>query len=53
MKQGKNPTRAQRNQIKTAGLNPNNWLIVKNHQHDKSQLHIVHRETGKPRIIAV
>lgn len=52
MKQGKRPTNAQKNQIKQAGLNPQNWLIVKNLKHEH-RLHLVHRETGRVRVIAV
>lgn len=50
MKNGKRPTRAQKMLIKEAGLNPNNWLVVKN-LHD--QMHIVHRETNSERVIRV
>ncbi|MGG0128403.1 hypothetical protein ABEX97_15460 [Bacillus velezensis] len=34
MKHGKRPTRAQKNVIKSNGLNPNNWLVSKNLQHE-------------------
>ncbi|MDQ0228442.1 DUF6906 family protein [Metabacillus niabensis] len=50
MKQGKRPTRNQKMLIKQVGLNPNNWLIVKNLQHEH-ELHIAHRETGRLRVI--
>lgn len=30
MKQGKKPTRRQKNLIQASGLNPNNWLVIKN-----------------------
>ncbi|WP_299090392.1 hypothetical protein [uncultured Metabacillus sp.] len=52
MKQGKRPTRAQKKVLIKAGLNPNNWLIEKNLQH-VNELHLIHRESGKLRIIAV
>lgn len=52
MKQGKRPTRAQKKLLVSAGLNPNNWLVEKNLIHDH-KLHLVHRDTGKPRVIAV
>lgn len=48
MKHGKNPTRKQKIHIKKAGLNPNNWLVVKN---IAGQLHLINRETGRPRKI--
>ncbi|MGY0654702.1 DUF6906 family protein [Bacillus subtilis] len=48
MKQGKRPTRAQKDIIKQNGLNPNNWLVSKNLQH-KQRLIIVHRYTGTVR----
>jgi hypothetical protein len=48
MKQGKNPTRLQKQHIKHAGLNYANWLIIKSLH---NQLHIVHRFTGTKRVI--
>jgi|HigsolmetaGSP12D_1036236.scaffolds.fasta_scaffold00847_11 hypothetical protein len=48
MKSGKRPTRRQKQAIKWAKLNPDNWLIVKNLP---DELHIVHRETGTLKII--
>ncbi|XQY90670.1 DUF6906 family protein [Metabacillus sp. HB246100] len=52
MKAGKRPTNAQKQQIKQAGLNPQNWLIVKNLTHEH-KIHLVHRETGRQREIGV
>ncbi|MCM3411251.1 DUF6906 family protein [Metabacillus litoralis] len=52
MKQGKRPTRAQKKLLINSGLNPNNWLVEKNLVHDH-KLYLVHRETGKPKVIAV
>ncbi|MGQ4668611.1 DUF6906 family protein [Metabacillus halosaccharovorans] len=52
MKQGKRPTRAQKKLIVQSGLNPNNWLIEKNLIHDH-RLHLIHRETGRQRVVAV
>lgn len=52
MKAGKRPTRAQRLLLIKSGINPNNWLIEKNLQHNH-ELHLVHRETGRARVIAV
>lgn len=37
-------------QLKEVRLNPDNWLIVKNLQ---NELHLVHRETGQPKIILI
>lgn len=50
VKQGKKPTNKQRDIIKNAGLKPENWLVVKNLQHE---LHIVNRSSNKQRIIFV
>lgn len=50
MKNGKKPTRRQKLAIKAVGLNPKNWLVIKNLQ---DKLHIVHRETGRQREIPV
>lgn len=44
MKHGKRPTVAQKQIISSAGLNPDNWLVVKN---TTFCLEIVHRKTGK------
>ena len=46
MKHGKNPTRRQKERIKKLGLNPENWLIVKDCQ---ECFEIVHRLSGKTR----
>ncbi|WP_209121552.1 hypothetical protein [Alkalihalobacillus sp. BA299] len=48
MKNGKAPTKKQKIAIKEVGLNPNNWLVSKNLQ---EELHIVHRETGRLKVI--
>ncbi|MBK1994966.1 hypothetical protein JI640_03345 [Listeria ivanovii subsp. londoniensis] len=48
MKNGKKLTRNQAEMIKGAGLNLENWLVVKN-LHDRME--IVHRETGNKRVI--
>jgi hypothetical protein len=48
MKNGKRPTRKQKEAIKNARLNPDNWLVVKSLP---DELHIVHRETGRQRVI--
>ena len=48
MKQGKNPTRKQKENIRKAGLNPDNWLIYKNHGEKVS---LIHRNTGSTRDI--
>jgi len=50
MKHGKNPTRKQREIIEKARLNPDNWLVVKR---PLGELHIVHRESGKARVLRV
>lgn len=48
MKAGRRPTRRQKEAIKWAKLNPDNWLVVKNLN---DVLHLVHRETGTKRVI--
>jgi len=48
MKSGKKPTRNQKKVFLEFGLNPNNWLIVKNETH---QMLVIHRETGRTRTI--
>jgi len=48
VKQGKNPTRKQKENIRKAGLNPDNWLIYKNHGEKVS---LIHRNTGTTRDI--
>jgi hypothetical protein len=46
LKHGKKPTRAQKIRIKFKGLNPDNWLVVK----DCPQcFEVVHRVSGKTR----
>lgn len=44
MKSGKKPTRNQKKEILAAGLNSNNWLVVKNLN---DRLVLTHRETGR------
>lgn len=48
MKQGKRPTRNQMKLFIQRGLNPANWLIVKNQTHEMT---VVHRVSGKTRTI--
>lgn len=43
MKHGKRLTRKQKEILSDNGLNPNNWLIVKNLDH---RLEVVHKESG-------
>lgn len=49
MKNGKRPTRQQKIRLKGLGLNPENWLIVKNKP--GGELEIVHRHTNRIRIV--
>lgn len=44
MKNGKRPTRAQKEFIKSKGLNPENYLVVKD---TPEVMHIVHRLSDK------
>ena len=48
MKHGKNLTREQKKTVEAAGLNPQNWLAVKNMG---NALVIMHRLSGKTRTI--
>ncbi|WP_198507838.1 DUF6906 family protein [Bacillus sp. FJAT-45037] len=48
MKQGKRPTRTQKESIKLSGINPNNWLVSKA---NGNQLLLIHRETGTTKLI--
>lgn len=48
MKNGKNPKKQQKIEIKSKGLNPNNWLVVKNLP---THMEIQHRNTGTLRVI--
>ncbi|EEK8767428.1 hypothetical protein G9477_002513 [Listeria monocytogenes] len=48
MKNGKKLTRNQAKMLKNNGLNPDNWLIVKNLN---DRMEIVHREKGSKRVI--
>ncbi|MBP3038093.1 hypothetical protein J9303_01040 [Bacillaceae bacterium Marseille-Q3522] len=48
MKHGKRPTRHQKRNILSIGLNPNNWLVAKNLT---DVLYLEHRETGRIKII--
>jgi hypothetical protein len=50
MKHGRRPTRRQKEIIKRARLNVDNWLVVKNLQ---GELHLENRVTGKTRILKV
>jgi hypothetical protein len=50
MKNGKRPTKKEKNEIKAAGLNPENWLIFKK-SHEAMRL--VHRETGTTKTILI
>lgn len=49
MKSGKRPTRPQKIKLKGLGLNPENWLIVKNKL--DGELEIVHRHTNRIRVV--
>lgn len=50
MKNGKNPTRRQKQIIKDAGFNPDNWLVFKA---ESDRLHLVHRNTSTTKIIHI
>ena len=48
MKHGKNPSVRQKKFLKSKGLNPDNWLVVKNLP---DRLEVVHRASMKPRTV--
>jgi hypothetical protein len=48
MKNGKNPTRKQKIMIKSAGWNPDNWLVTKD---TPNEMIIVHRYTNSVKVI--
>lgn len=48
MRNGKKPTRAQKIRLGQAGLNPDNWLIIRVM---KEELVILHKHTNKVRKI--
>ncbi|MFD2116374.1 DUF6906 family protein [Paenibacillus yanchengensis] len=50
MKKGKRPTRRQKQLIHMAGLNAENWLVVKSLP---THLHLVHRYTTTTKIIVI
>lgn len=48
LKHGRRPTRGQKIRIKSFGLNPDNWLVVKD---CKECFEVVHRVSGKTRTL--
>ena len=50
MKHGKNPTVAQKRLLKSFGLVPENWLIVK---HTPDYLTVQHRVSGQVRSVTL
>jgi len=46
MKHGKRPTRAQKIRMERCGLNPENWLVITDHN---GVFQVVHRVSGKAR----
>lgn len=48
MKHGKKPTVAQKKFLKSKGLNPDNWLIIKNLN---DSMVVIHRHSLKSRTI--
>jgi hypothetical protein len=47
---GRNPTRRQKELIKKARLNAENWLVAKA---PVGELHLMHRLSGKVRVLKV
>lgn len=50
MKNGKRPTRKQKNFISSVRLNPANWLVTKNLP---GCLHLAHKFSGKKRVLVL
>ncbi|WP_415481298.1 DUF6906 family protein [Bacillus infantis] len=48
MKNGKRPTRNQSKALISVGLSPTKWLVFKAIE---GELHLVHRETGRTKIV--
>ena len=48
MKNGKRPTRRQKQMLKELGLNYDNWLIIRD---DKFELKIEHKLSGNTRVL--
>lgn len=49
MRHGKKPTRKQKIRLGQAGLNPENWLVIK--QKQDGELVILHKTTDRVRVI--
>lgn len=50
MKQGKRPTRGQKATLAACGLNPADWLMVKNQNHC---ILVVHRKTKETKLLKI
>lgn len=50
MKQGKRPTRREKQLIADAGWKPDNWLVTKRLPRS---LHLTHRQTGTIKVIPI
>ena len=50
MKHGRNPTRAQKQAISAARLNPDNWLI---HKVYSDRLELIHRHTNNTKQVEI
>ena len=48
MKHGKKPSLAQKELLKRMGLNPDNWLVIKNMP---DSLEIIHRHSSRTRMV--
>lgn len=49
MRHGKKPTRAQKIRLGQAGLNPENWLVIR--QRPEGELIIVHKHSEQVRVV--
>lgn len=50
MKQGRRPNRQQKQLIRASGLNPLDWLVSKNLEHE-GEIHLVQRYTEKGKVL--
>lgn len=51
MKHGKKPTRAQKIRLGQAGLNPENWLVIR--RKPDGELIIIHKHSDQVRVVPV
>lgn len=50
MKHGKKPTRAQKIRLGQAGLNPENWLVIR--QKPGGEMVVIHKHSERVRVVS-